>query len=155
MLENISSVYKINTKRYNKLRQTYLHVRCHIHIYTGAHVCACVRITKVQENTNIEHNGNNNVRNDWKRAVDAATAVAVAAAVAACPVSVRHVSQSQPRGSRRQQKQPVSQRASTHNKSPLQIDWNYRKTIYRISRVAVVAARPPPASPRTYLICFN
>lgn len=112
----------------------------------GTYVCACVRITKVQENTNIEHNGNNNVRNDWKRAVDAATAVAVAAAVAAtaCPVSVRHVSQSQPRGSRRQQKQPVSQRASTHNKSPLQIDWNYRKTIYRISRVAVVAC--PPSS---------
>lgn len=87
MLENISSVYKINTKRFNKLRQTYLHVRCHIHIYieahTCAHVCACVRITKVQENTNIEHNGNNNVRNDWKRAVDAATAVAVAAAAVA------------------------------------------------------------------------
>lgn len=156
MLENISSVYKINTKRYNKLRQTYLHVRCHIHIYIGAHVCACVRITKVQENTNIEHNGNNNVRNDWKRAVDAATAVAVAAAAVAaaaataatgCPVSVRHVSQSQPRGSRRQQKQPVSQRANTHNKSPLQIDWNYRKTIYRISRVAVVAAHLPAVSP--------
>jgi len=26
----------------------------------------CARATKVQENTNIEHNGNNNVRNDWK-----------------------------------------------------------------------------------------
>lgn len=160
MLENISSVYKINTKRYNKLRQTYLHVRCHIHIYIGAHtcahVCACVRITKVQENTNIEHNGNNNVRNDWKRAVDAATAVAVAAAAVAaaaataatgCPVSVRHVSQSQPRGSRRQQKQPVCLRANTHNKSPLQIDWNYRKTIYRISRVAVVSVHPPTFLP--------
>lgn len=51
------------------------------------HMCVCVcvctryvRTTKVQENTNIEHNGNNNVRNDWKRATDAATDIAIAVA---------------------------------------------------------------------------
>lgn len=104
-------------------------------------VCACVRITKVQENTNIEHNGNNNVRNDWKLAVDAAiaAAVAVAAAVAATPgaatatacLPTRSASGMSVKASREAVAASRSSRLAsgpTHNKS-LQIDWNYRKTI--------------------------
>ncbi|XP_062123450.1 uncharacterized protein LOC133836872 [Drosophila sulfurigaster albostrigata] len=75
-----------------------------------------VQITRVEENTNIEHNGNNNVRSDWKRATDAAAhrhclshshsrsrSHSNSNSNSRCPVSVRRVSQS--RGLKHKSKQ--------------------------------------------------
>jgi len=70
----------------------------------------CARATKVQENTNIEHNGNNNVRNDWKCAT-----VADAVSTAVAPSVSVYISISLGQSGQRpilSQKQPATRRAN-------------------------------------------